>query len=116
MQRPHPPIAIGGTRPTRSLLTAARFVQHWNSIVASPAKWRESRGILDVCCADLGRDPREIEASVNIIYEPLPGVDAYGEQAAAYFAAGVDIVIVNLRPPLDPSVLVPLADPLTPSR
>lgn len=116
VQRPHPPIAIGGTGPTRTLLTTARFAQHWNSIVASPAKWRESRDILDAHCADVGRDPREIEASVNIIYEPSLGVDAYVEQAAAYFAAGVDIVIVNLRPPLDPSVLAPLADALAASR
>ena len=33
VQRPHPPIAIGGNGPTRTLRTVARFAQQWNSIV-----------------------------------------------------------------------------------
>ena len=37
IQRPHPPIVIGGTGPKRTLRAAARWAQHWNHPGASPA-------------------------------------------------------------------------------
>ena len=44
MQRPHPPIAIGGNGPTRTLRTVARFAQHWNSTAGVERVARDQRG------------------------------------------------------------------------
>ena len=32
VQRPHPPICVGGSGEQRTLRTAARFAQHWNFV------------------------------------------------------------------------------------
>src|SRR5213080_5422338 len=39
VQRPHPPITIGGRGRTRTLRTAARLAQQWNAITPDPQDW-----------------------------------------------------------------------------
>src|SRR5690348_10469046 len=39
VQRPHPPIAIGGNGEKRTLRTVARFAQEWNSLTRSTDEW-----------------------------------------------------------------------------
>ena len=114
VQRPHPPIAIGGTGRTRTLRTTARWAQHWNSLVGTPEQWSELRDVLDGHCADVGRDPAEIEASVTLWYDPAAGPGALAEEAAGYAEAGVDIVVVYLPVPHRIDPLVPLAEALAP--
>lgn len=109
VQRPHPPIAIGGTGRRRTLRTTARWAQHWNSLVGSPEQWRELRDVLDEHCATVGRDPAEIESSVTLWLDLAQGPAALAEQAAAYAEVGVDIVVVYLPLPHTPAVLEPLA-------
>jgi F420-dependent oxidoreductase-like protein len=36
VQRPHPPICIGGSGEKRTLRTTARFAQHWNFVGGTP--------------------------------------------------------------------------------
>src|SRR5262245_16618580 len=112
VQRPHPPIAIGGTGRTRTLRTTARWAQHWNAIVGEPAMWRELRDVLDAHCADIGRDPGEIESSVSVWYDPDKGPTAAAEQAAGFGEAGADIAIIYLPVPHTPDVLEPIANAL----
>ncbi len=114
VQRPHPPIAIGGTGRRRTLRTTARWAQHWNALVGSPEQWRELRDVLDAHCADVGRDPAEIESSVTLWYDPAAGPGALAEASAGYAEAGVDIVVVYLPIPHSPDVLEPIATALAP--
>ena len=60
VQRPHPPITIGGRGKTRTLRTAARWAQQWNAITSDPQDWLDLAGTLRSHCADIGRDPGEI--------------------------------------------------------
>ena len=114
VQRPHPPITIGGTGPKRTLRSAARFAQHWNHPGTTPEQWKVSRDILFEHCADIGRDPSEITLSTHLRYDPETGPTALAEMAAAYAEAGMDLGIVALPPPHDPSVLKPIAEALAP--
>jgi F420-dependent oxidoreductase-like protein len=110
VQHPHPPICIGGSGEKRTLRTAARFAQHWNFVGGTPQEFAHKRDVLHQHCADLGRDPSEILLSSHV---PFTGdVSATVEQAAALGEVGVDLGIVQLRPPLDPGVLEPLATAL----
>ena len=114
IQRPHPPIAIGGRGRTRTLRTAARWAQQWNAIASSPEDWLSLKQTLVEHCGDLGRDPAEITCSVNVRVEGPDGVKQAVEQAAGYRDAGVDLVIVNLPLAADPALLGPLAEALAP--
>jgi F420-dependent oxidoreductase-like protein len=104
VQQPHPPIVIGGGGRTRTLRTAARWAQQWNiPRAASVEQWRELRGVLDGHCADIGRDPSEIESSINVRFDPATGAGAAVEEAQAWGEAGVDVVIFALPPPFEPA-------------
>jgi alkanesulfonate monooxygenase SsuD/methylene tetrahydromethanopterin reductase-like flavin-dependent oxidoreductase (luciferase family) len=61
-QKPHPPIVIGGSGEKVLLRLVARYAQVWN-MGGSPAEMRHKMAVLDRHCADVGRDPAEIERS-----------------------------------------------------
>ena len=110
VQRPHPPIVIGGRGPKRTLKTAARWAQHWNVIVPGPQEWTALKEILAGHCEAIGRDAAEITCSANVRLSEAGGIGPGAELAARYQEAGVDLVIFNLPQPFDPAVLEPLAD------
>ena len=56
MQRPYPPITIGGNGPKRTLRAAARWASEWNATTQDTARFAELKEILRGHCADLGRD------------------------------------------------------------
>jgi F420-dependent oxidoreductase-like protein len=113
IQRPHPPVTIGGRGRTRTLRTAAQWAQQWNVITDSVDDWLSLKETLSEHCEKIRRDPAEITCSVNIRVEGADGVRAAAELAAAYDAAGVDLAIMNLPHRADPGMLGPLADALT---
>ncbi len=110
VQRPHPPICVGGSGEKRTLRTAARFAQHWNFVGGTPEEFARKRDVLHQHCSDLGRDPKEILLSSHVIFTGDPKATA--EQAASLSEVGAELGIVYLRPPLDPGVLEPLATAL----
>ncbi len=64
VQRPHPPIIIGGTGSPRSLRMAVRYADEYNMSSADADECREVFGRLDAECQRAGRDPRSIRRSV----------------------------------------------------
>jgi alkanesulfonate monooxygenase SsuD/methylene tetrahydromethanopterin reductase-like flavin-dependent oxidoreductase (luciferase family) len=114
VQRPHPPVTIGGRGKQRTLRTVARWAQQWNAIVASPDDWLELKEVLAGHCTAIGRDVNEITCSVNVRVDPDAGLESVVAAAAAYRDAGVDLIIVNLPHHAKPDSLQPLAEALTP--
>jgi alkanesulfonate monooxygenase SsuD/methylene tetrahydromethanopterin reductase-like flavin-dependent oxidoreductase (luciferase family) len=114
VQRPHPPITIGGRGRTRTLRTAARLAQQWNAITPDPQDWLSLKQTLAEHCASVGRDPGEITCSVNVRVEGTDAIKRAAEQAAAYRDAGADLAIMNLPVPAEPAMLEPLAGALAP--
>jgi len=112
VQRPHPPITIGGRGKTRTLRTTARWAQQWNVLAQDPQDWLDLAGTLRSHCAALGRDPGEITCSVNIRVEDAAGIGQAAGLAAAYRDVGVDLAIMNLPLDAEPGILVPLAGAL----
>ncbi len=110
VQRPHPPICVGGSGEKRTLRTAARFAQHWNFVGGTPEEFARKRDVLHQHCEDLGRDPTEILLSSHVRFGG--DANATAEQAAALAEVGAELGIVYLPPPLDPRVLEPLATAL----
>jgi F420-dependent oxidoreductase-like protein len=113
VQRPHPPVTIGGRGKKRTLRTVARWAQQWNAITDSPEDWLELKDVLAGHCAAVGRDVSEITCSVNLRLEPDADAERAVAQAAAYRDAGVDLVIVGLPLHAKPDSLGPLAEALS---
>jgi F420-dependent oxidoreductase-like protein len=116
VQRPHPPICIGGTGERRTLRSVARFAQHWNHPGGSPDDIAQKLDVLRSHCADVGRDPSEILVSTHVRLDPAADAAAIAEQVSALEAAGVQLGIITLMPPHTPDVLAPLAEALEPLR
>ncbi|MGD1239337.1 TIGR03560 family F420-dependent LLM class oxidoreductase [Mycobacterium seoulense] len=74
LQRPHPPIMIGGTEP-KMLSVVARHADMWNMPGhEGPQRWAEVNGRLSDACSAVGRDPSEIERSAQVSLHPAePG-------------------------------------------
>ena len=116
VQRPHPPITIGGKGPKRTLLAAAKWAQQWNAITQSVEEWQGLKAILLDHCAAVGRDASEIECSVNVMLPTDGDLGPAIERAAAYRDAGADIAIMNLPHGAPTTLLDDVATALEPLR
>jgi F420-dependent oxidoreductase-like protein len=116
VQRPHPPIVIGGSGPKRTLRAVARHAQHWNMAAGSVDDFARSREILAKHCADIGRNVDEIMTSTHLrlAASTVDAIPAVVEDAARWKEAGLDLGIVSLPPPHTPDILEPLAEALQP--
>ena len=113
IQKPHPPIVIGGTGRKRTLRAVAQWAQMWDALMLAPEKWSGLREVLEGHCQRLGRDSAEIDCSVHVRYSQDDDVSEVAEQAAKHHANGVDIVVFTMGSPNDVSMLAPLAEALT---
>jgi alkanesulfonate monooxygenase SsuD/methylene tetrahydromethanopterin reductase-like flavin-dependent oxidoreductase (luciferase family) len=64
VQRPRPPLIMGGSAGRRSASLAARFATEYNVVHVDPATATESRARLDEACRAAGRDPGSLRFSL----------------------------------------------------
>jgi F420-dependent oxidoreductase-like protein len=113
VQRPHPPICVGGSGEQRTLRTAAKYAQHWNFVGGTVADFAKKRDVLHQHCADIGRDPAEIMLSSHVRLGPDGDPGPALEAAAALGEEGLDLAIVQLTPPHNVAILEPLAQAIS---
>jgi F420-dependent oxidoreductase-like protein len=113
VQRPHPPLCLGGNGEKRTLRTAARFAQHWNMSNGTPEDFVRRRDVLRAHCDDLGRDPATILLSAQVHLHSDGEIGAAVELAAAFADVGCELAVMYLPIPHRPQVLEPLASALT---
>jgi len=92
MQRPHPPIWIGGSGLRHTLPLAARYADVWHSS-GSPKELTELSARLDQLADDVGRDPASIlRASSLSLSEPdavvRANIEAMAEAGFGYLVCG----------------------------
>ncbi len=93
VQRPHPPIWIGGTGRKRLLPIAGRYADVWHGWADDADELRSMMAIVDGAAAEAGRDPASIlRASSLSISEPWDEVrHAYDRMAAG----GIGYLVVG---------------------
>ncbi|WP_163506433.1 LLM class F420-dependent oxidoreductase [Fodinicola acaciae] len=83
VQKPHPPIWIGGSGRKRTLRLAAEYAAVWNAAGGEPEQVAEAAAVLDQHCEDIGRDPADIRRSVQIRFDSaeqvLRAVEAFAK-------------------------------------
>jgi F420-dependent oxidoreductase-like protein len=97
LSRPHPPILVGGGGERKTLRLVAQYADACNVFGAPPMLQRKFE-ILRGHCADVGRDPEQIERTtlqnVNLRAEsPAQVVDRFGELGDA----GAQHVIIGVH-------------------
>jgi F420-dependent oxidoreductase-like protein len=109
IQRPRPPILIGGEGEKKTLRLVAQYADVWNIGLAAgpPDETRHKLDVLNRHCDDVGRDPVDIRKTVGILVDPLADVDGFVSTAAEYAALGFDLVNVMPLPHItDPAGFV----------
>ena len=112
LQRPHPPIVIGGTGEKRTLRIAALWADQWNLPGGDPDMLRHKVEVLHQHCTAIGRDPAEIEISTKIKADGDPG--ALADLVGQFREAGADHIIAMFEAPFDPAKLGAVANRLRP--
>lgn len=131
----HLPIWLGGVGEKRTLRTTARLADGWNAAYIDPREFGRLNGVLDEWCGREGREPEDIERSVNLLFMMSTDAAAAAEASRAfdtqwgemadrvrggallgtpdevvervleYHAAGADLVNIALRAPWDAEAL-----------
>ncbi|HWP64807.1 MAG TPA: TIGR03560 family F420-dependent LLM class oxidoreductase [Candidatus Limnocylindria bacterium] len=143
VQKPHPPIVIGGQGKQWIVPLVARYGDGWNAVSrVDPDGIRERRRIIADECARIGRDPCPTDVSVLLPLVAITRIPLAGpltrlgarvmvdEETAKtvladspatirrrieeYAAAGVNEVIFSIRPPFDDDLLREIASEIMP--
>ena len=96
------PVLIGGSGEKVTLRLVAEHAQAWNTF-GPPDNFARLNGILDDWCAEVGRDPAEIERTVAVGADDVDDIGRYVD-------AGAQHVIVMVGAPFDLSPLQTLID------
>jgi F420-dependent oxidoreductase-like protein len=113
VQKPYPPFVIGGGGEQLTLRVVARHADIWNFASGPPENLRHKIGVLHEHCAAVGRDPAEIEISVQVMvnYDDLA---ATAQAVQGYVDAGATHLILNLRYPYPQGIVARLAEEVVP--
>jgi F420-dependent oxidoreductase-like protein len=113
VQKPYPPFVIGGGGEQLTLRVTAQYANVWNFSGGDVETFKHKVRVLHEHCAAIGRDPNEIELSLQfaIDYEnPAASADAI----RSYVEAGASHLILNLRAPYPDGVIRLLVDEVIP--
>jgi probable F420-dependent oxidoreductase len=82
------PVLVGGGGERKTLRYTAEYANIWHGFGDAATIARKSR-ILDEHCADVGRDPAEIERSAGVQQPPERAADALVEAGVTLFTVGI---------------------------
>jgi F420-dependent oxidoreductase-like protein len=98
VQKPRPPITIGGSGERLTLRMVARYADIWNFAGGPVEEFQHKNAVLDEHCVALGRDPGQIARSIQKMVDP-DDLAATRESIRPYLAAGATHIVLSLRAP-----------------
>jgi F420-dependent oxidoreductase-like protein len=108
IQKPHPPIWVGGSGEKVTLRYVAQHADVWNAGGEAGVEVASRKSaILDEHCAAVGRDPAEIRRSVTLPLDRDDPARTAGEMDA-FVAAGFTEIVIGVVPP-DPAAAAEVA-------
>lgn len=97
VQRPHPPILVGGNGPEVTWRLAARYADELNLDAMGPDQIPAALRVISARCQEIGRDPSSLAVSVHIWWEQLDAAPSRAGLLAAYREAGISRVMALVR-------------------
>jgi F420-dependent oxidoreductase-like protein len=97
LQRPAPPIIVGGNGRERTWRLAARYADELNLDAMPPDELPEALSVIAARCREVGRDPATLRVSVHIWWEHLDAAPSRSGLLAAYREAGAARVMTLVR-------------------
>ncbi len=97
-----PRVLVGGSGERKTLRLVAQYADACNLFGFEPEEIGRKVAVLDQHCADVGRDPTEVERTALVGENPFEDVDAFLRRMEAYAAHGIEQVWV--MPPADDPV------------
>src|SRR5207248_1858144 len=98
VQKPHPPLWIGGRGERKTLRLVAEHADVWNLVGGPPEEAERLSGVLDEHCEAVGRDPASVRRSVGIRFDPADP-DTALRAGEAMLALGFTELIVTVTGP-----------------
>ena len=92
VQRPHPPVLIGGSGERRTLRLVAEYADACNLFGESPDRVAHKLDVLRAHCDDVGRDYDTIQKTMIGSVDPLADVDGFLADMERYAALGISLV------------------------
>ncbi len=90
-----PRVLVGGSGEKKTLRLVAQYADACNLFGTGPEEVAHKLAVLDQHCADVGRDPAQVQRTVISGADPLADLDAFLSTAAAYADLGVEQVWVG---------------------
>ncbi|MGE0683472.1 MAG: TIGR03560 family F420-dependent LLM class oxidoreductase [Candidatus Binatia bacterium] len=118
VQKPHPPILIGGQGPKLILPLVARYANIWHLRVrdVNPEEVKQLLSTFEGICRKEGRDSAEIEKSVSLRSAQLTGAtEELRKQIQALADVGIRHFIISLSSPADRKHLKRFAKEIMPA-
>lgn len=144
VQKPHPPILIGGQGKKWIMPLVGRYAQHWNAPIGlTPDDIRERIEIIKAECKRVGRESCDIEVSAFLVLYAVTDVPLAGpvmglaarfmtneriarsllagsakqitEKIQTYVDAGATRIVMNVQPPYAPELLDRFAKEVMPN-
>jgi len=101
IQRPRPPLLIGGSGERKTLRLVARYADACNLFAPDPSVVAQKLQVLEAHCVDEGRDAAAIRRTILAFDNPLDDPKGFLAKMEHYASLGVELVEI-----------MPLADPV----
>ncbi len=117
VQKPYPPLLIGGMGPKRVQPLAARHADIWHFFPGEGAQSvKATCDNFNKLCQKVGRDPAQVEKSISLDGQQLSGSkEEVRDRIKKLVDAGVHHFIVSLSPPYDRALMQRVAKEVIPA-
>jgi len=104
VQKPYPPIVIGGSGEQLTLRVVARYADIWNFVGGSVEDFRHKQEVLARHCEAIGRDPATITRSIQSMIN-YNNIGETRDTIRPYIAEGASHIVLNLRAPYPENIV-----------
>src|SRR5437762_401997 len=109
VQKPYPPLVIGGGGEKLTLRVVAKHADMYNFGGGTPEEAQHKNTVLDEHCAAIGRDPGAIRRSTQFYLRSADEVSTVGERVEAYMAVGIDHIAIGVPLGYEPGIVEAIA-------